>query len=419
MEHLPVYIGPGAIDVLRSFCRERELRDLVLVSDGNTQAALGDAVEAALRSDGCDVLKAPLRGDEIGADARSVFQVLLAIDRKERTFLAVGSGTITDVARIVSHRTRSQFVAVPTAPSVDGFTSIGAPLVVNGFKTTIMAHAPVAVFADLPTLCAAPRPMIAAGFGDLIAKLTSSADWELGHLLCDERFDETIAARGRRAAWQAIEAIDAIAARSESGVRAVMEGLIETGFCMLDFGETTPASGSEHHMSHFWEMKLLREGRKAVLHGAKVGIGVIAATRFYDWVRTLSAEDAAALLAARPYPRPEIETQRIRELWGDLADEILSEERHFSRLTPAQFDDLRQRVASRWSEVQRIARTVPASRDVADWLAKVGGPVDGAQIGLSEAEIRDGIAGGHYYRDRLTVAKLAWLLGLPEMLRGA
>ena len=28
-------------------------------------------------------------------------------------------------------------------------------------------------------------------------------------------------------------------------------------------------------MSHFWEMKLLREGRHSVLHGAKVGIGVL------------------------------------------------------------------------------------------------------------------------------------------------
>ncbi len=39
-----------------------------------------------------------------------------------------------------------------------------------------------------------------------------------------------------------------------------MEGLIEAGFCMLDFGNSNPASGAEHHMSHYWEMKLLREG---------------------------------------------------------------------------------------------------------------------------------------------------------------
>jgi hypothetical protein len=51
-----------------------------------------------------------------------------------------------------------------------------------------------------------------------------------------------------------------------------LEGLFETGLCMLDFGQTRPASGSEHHISHFWEMKLLLERRPAILHGAKVEV---------------------------------------------------------------------------------------------------------------------------------------------------
>ena len=412
LEHLPVFIGSGAIDALRAFCRDRGLRDLVLVSDRNTQAAQGDEVEAALRSDGCDVLRAPLQGDAIGADARSVFQVLLALDRKDRTFLAVGSGTVTDVTRIVSHRTRSSFISVPTAPSVDGYTSIGAPLVVDGFKITVLAQAPIGVFAEVATLCAAPRPMIAAGFGDLIAKLTSSADWELGHLIWDEAFDETIAARGRAAAWQAIQTIDSIAAQEEVGVRSIMEGLIETGFCMLDYGETTPASGAEHHMSHFWEMKLLREGRPAVLHGAKVGIGVVNSARLYDRVRALSAREAGALLAARNLPDADLEKATIRRLWGDFAEEIIPVHARFLDLTPVDFEALKRRVIDRWQDVQRIAATVPPASDVIDWLSAIGGPIDGTGVGLTGAEISDGVAACHYYRDRFTVAKLVWLMGL-------
>ena len=69
-----------------------------------------------------------------------VFQVLLALDRTPRTFLAVGSGTITDITRFVSHRIAAEFISLPTAASVDGFTSIGAPMVIDGAKITVNCH---------------------------------------------------------------------------------------------------------------------------------------------------------------------------------------------------------------------------------------------------------------------------------------
>ena len=196
--HLPVTIGSDAVPELVRFCRERRLRHFALIADDNTYAALGARVESALRGEGWDVLTILLTGDDIIADERYVFQVLLALDRTPRTFLAVGSGTLTDIARFVSHRGGWEFISLPTAASVDGFTSIGAPMVIDGAKITVNAHGPIAVFADLPVLCAAPQPLIAAGFGDLLAKLTSTADWELGALLWDEPYDAEIARRCAR-----------------------------------------------------------------------------------------------------------------------------------------------------------------------------------------------------------------------------
>ncbi len=80
-------------------------------------------------------------------------------------------------------------------------------------------------------------------------------------------------------------------------MRDLFNGLIESGFCMLDFGETRPASGYEHHISHFWEMKLLREGRHAVLHGAKVGIAVRISAQRYDVIRAMSRAEALGRLS--------------------------------------------------------------------------------------------------------------------------
>ena len=50
-----------------------------------------------------------------------------------------------------------------------------------------------------------------------------------------------------------------IGSGSEEGVKALLEQLIESGYVMLDFGNSRPASGTEHHYSHLWEMKLLKQ----------------------------------------------------------------------------------------------------------------------------------------------------------------
>lgn len=106
--------------------------------------------------------------------------MLLQADQVARTYLAVGSGTITDITRIVSHRTRCNLISFPTAPSVDGYTSPNASLVIRREKITITAQPPLAVFADLGTLKAAPHAMIAAGYGDILGKATALADWRTG-----------------------------------------------------------------------------------------------------------------------------------------------------------------------------------------------------------------------------------------------
>ncbi len=410
---LPVYIGPDALAEFVRFCHDRGLARFALVADPNTFVALGSRVQELMRSEGWDVRTVLLEGDDIGADARAVYQVMLGLDKSPRIFLAVGSGAITDVTRFVSHRANADFISLPTAPSVDGFTSIGAPMIIDGVKITVPCQGPLAVFADLPTLCAAPRPMLAAGVGDMLAKLTSTSDWELGHLLWDEPFDATIAARSRKAANDCADHLPGIAAAQPESVAVLMTSLIESGFCMLDFGQTRPASGYEHHMSHFWEMKLLAEGRHSVLHGAKVGIGVMISAGLYDQLRCLSRAEAETRLAAAALPARADEIARIRAAYGSpMSDQIIAIQSPFLDMTPTQFADLKQRVLDRWDEIQRLAAAVPSAETIAAWLQRAGGAASNEELGLGAEEIAQGAAVGHYYRNRFTIKKLARLLSL-------
>jgi glycerol-1-phosphate dehydrogenase [NAD(P)+] len=411
-EHLPVYLGDDALARLVAFCSERDLGRLALIADPNTYAALGRRAENALRGAGFDPRTVILEGDDLGADAQSVYQVLLALDHDRYTFISAGSGTVTDVARFVSHRSNAGFIALPTAASVDGYTSIGAPMIVDGAKVTVNAHGPLAVFADLPTLCAAPRALTAAGFGDLIAKLTSVSDWEIGHLVWDEPFDPEIARRARQAVWDCVYKLDALASSECEGIEALFNGLIESGFCMLDFGETRPASGYEHHISHFWEMLLLREGRHSVFHGAKVGVGVLASARVYDSLRSLSAAEAATRVARAALPDRAADEAAVRAAYGKQAEGVINGHAPFLAMTPEQFQRIRQRVVERWTEIQAAVALVPGEVEMRGWLERLGGAMTPSDITISRAEYEQGLDIAHFYRARFTGKKLARLLGL-------
>jgi glycerol-1-phosphate dehydrogenase [NAD(P)+] len=411
---IPIHISFEALPALTHYCEEHGLNKFLLVSDENTHSVLGGLVEQTLKDRGYDVVVAMLVGDEVVANEESLIHVFLRVDPEERTFLAVGSGTITDITRFVSHRTHSSFISLPTAPSVDGFTSIGAPLVIGGLKKTYLCHPPVAVFADLSTLCAAPSPMVAAGFGDMIGKLLSTSDWKLGNVLWDEPFDETIWQRSRRAAMLCVENAEEIGQRKDEGVRILMDGLIESGFCMLDFGNSSPASGAEHHLSHFWEMKRLEESHPAILHGAKVGVASVITSGWYERIRQLSKDEVDQRLKIAHPPDPEKAETEIRECYGRIADRLISEQARFIHINPDSFESLKLRIVDHWQDIVDIAAQVPSSQQIVNWLQKAEGPTLPKTLGLEDEEVEQAKRYSHYLRNRFTISKLRIILGLDD-----
>lgn len=407
-----VTIGSNAVQDLVEFCLRNDYRKLLMVADRNTYAAQGQAVERALRSAGLDLKCVVFQDEEVVADAAHVLDVLVEADRQERIFIAVGSGTLTDITRFSSHRTKTSFISVPTAPSVDGFASIGAPLIIHGVKITVICHAPIAIFADINTLAHAPRAMIAAGFADMLGKLTSIADWRIGRLLWNEPYDESIAERTLAAVKLCTDNAEQIGQASPEAVRVLLDALLESGYCMLDFGSSRPASGAEHHYSHYWEMMLLQQGRPAILHGAKVGVATALVADLYARLRCLSREQASDLLEASTLPGREQEAAAIRAAYGDLADDIMSEHKNFLNLDEAGYDALKHKILGNWNEIQAIAAQVPPPEQIIAWLAEVGGPTTAADLGFTPEEQALAAANGHYLRDRFTMRKLARVLNI-------
>ena len=149
-----------------------------------------------------------------------------------------------------------------------------------------------------------------------------------------------------------------------------------------------------------------------MLHGAKVGVAVRISAQRYDVVRAMSRTEAADRLARFAPPSRAAQEQLIRDGYGPVAEQIIPIQAPFLDLAEADYGRLADRIVANWDAIQRIAATVPSDAEIEGWLRRAGGPVVGAQIGLSDAEIAQGIACGHYYRNRFTVGKLSWMLGI-------
>ena len=416
-------IGPGAVKRMADYCAARcraggagsvpgGAGRLRLIADRNTWTAMGKEAERELRAGGVATRATIFDSPGLAADERSVVRLLADDDPAERLLVAVGSGTITDIVRFVAHRTGREFVSLATAPSVDAYSSIVAAMTFDGMKRTVSAAAPLAVFADIEALARAPGPMIAAGFGDTIAKFFAVADWRLGSLLWGESFDEAIAGRSVAAARSCVEAAASIGSASPAGIGILMAALVESGLCMAQAGHSRPASGAEHHYSHYWELKLLAEGRPPILHGLKVGIGSLEAARLWELLRGTPKERAAGLLSRSVLPAREREERLIRRAYGSSADETITAHQRFLAMSETDYGALKAEILDAWDEIHAIAAAVPGTSETKRLLSLAGCPTDPRALGLGGKEIVLGLANAHYIRDRFTIKKLARVLGL-------
>lgn len=278
-----IRVGSGVIQELPGILRDLGASHIFLVADNYTYEAAGRQVEQLLDQAGLAYHKRVFQTETpLVPNEYALGSVLAAMTSQDDMLLAVGSGTLNDVTKYVSARTGMPYVIAATAPSMDGYASTVAPTILDGFKTTLPAVYPAAIVADVDILKDAPMPMLTAGFGDIIGKFTSLADWRLSHQLNGEYYCPEVAGVIEAAVETCAANAQALAQREPQAIQAVTEALILSGLAMGMVGVSRPASGAEHQMAHYWEMDALRRGEEHPLHGNAVGVGTVLAASLYE-----------------------------------------------------------------------------------------------------------------------------------------
>ncbi|MGI6019939.1 MAG: HAD-IIA family hydrolase [Lachnospiraceae bacterium] len=405
-------IDRGALKRLSGNIKKLGFSHAFIIEDKNTYEAAGKTVEELLLADGIKADKVIIDGDEPVPDERTIGQIMAAFCEGPDFILGVGSGVINDLCKFIAARLKLEYIIVATAPSMDGFVSVGSALMLNKVKTTIDCTQPAAVIGDTEILAAAPMDMITAGLGDILGKYTCILDWKIAHIVNGEYYCPQVAGMVEEALRSVEEHKDELSERSPEAIKTIMEGLVITGSAMSFVGNSRPASGCEHHMSHLWEMRAIMEGRKVVPHGTQVGIGMIAALYLYRELAGEKIDFDAAKNACFDFEKWK---ENVREVFKDAASGIIALEERTKKNDP---EGRRARVEAIEKNFDRIKKLIdeslPRLEDVEKLMISLGAPINPLEVGISLSLVDSAVNYAKEVRDRYTLLGILSDLGLSE-----
>jgi glycerol-1-phosphate dehydrogenase [NAD(P)+] len=392
-------------------------REAVIVADMDTFEAAGRAVADSFRQASQPMLEPFIFSDpKLYAEYTFVTQLEEALRQHNAIPIAVGSGTINDLTKLVAHRLGRPYMCIGTAASMDGYTAFGASITHNGSKQTFVCPAPMAVLADLNVIGAAPTPMNAWGYADLLAKVTAGADWILAETFASDPIHPE--------AWRIIQGglkemiadPQGIPSSNPAAIRRLTEGLMLAGFAMQAAQNSRAASGAEHQFSHLWDMQHHTHDGQAPSHGFKVGIGTLAVTALYEQLFAYPIETLDLDAACSAWPSPEERDRAIHQAFpdGDLRMVALTESKA-KWIEPAalraQLKDL-QRI---WPDLKvRLRRQLLPFPELKSRLLASGAPVEPEQIGISRQRLRKSYREAFFIRRRFTILDVAARTGLLD-----
>ncbi len=407
-----VYIGNGAAARLKEDIARRGFSCVCVIDDTNTNKIAGDALVQTL---GCTRITLPGDAHATETVCAAVREKLTHFPQTPDCYVACGSGSLHDIVRYVAYENDLPFCSYPTAASVDGFVSGIAAMTIRGTKVSYPSRSPIALYADPAVFAAAPNRLTASGVGDLLGKYICLADWRIAHALTGEHLctalldlEYAVIAELEDVIAASHNALLTRGASHTAFVTRVMEGLVLSGLAIQLYGNSRPASGAEHHLSHFWEMARINEDIPA-LHGEQVGIASLLLLDIYQ---------KAAALFDRPFvydPDTLFARDTVAPVYRELTDDILKENMPTGTPDSCSLAGIAPNAPLRAAaDIRDIIASLPSYEKLYAEMKVCGCKTTLAEIGLSQTSdfLAASLQFAPYARNRLTFLKLLAANGL-------
>jgi glycerol-1-phosphate dehydrogenase [NAD(P)+] len=416
-----ILVGPGVI---------QQVPELVKRALGHAPQRVGvifdQAIEefveqeflAAFAAGGLPIFRMPLGEEGFWLDSTRELgdEAALRVPIDVDLLIAAGSGVICDLTKWIATHSHKPYILCGSAPSMNGYTSITAVINEHDIKLTKYVDIPYAVVLDTNILVKAPAEMVQAGVGDLAARAICNADWRLSNFLHGSYFCPLPYQMTAASETHYLAAAEGIRAAKPGAIADLAEAIAISGLSMsiLD-GETSPSSGGEHVISHYWDFMSHLEDAPRNLHGAQVGVGTQMMLAAYEYFRQIDPAciDADRLVRER-LSLEQIQARNTARFGAAAAP--LNETSQKKYLTPEIFSSYVHKAVTEWEAMwAAISPYTAAFQMMHDRMQAAGVPLSLNAIQRTKQQALDALLFGGRYRLRYTFLDLAWDLGLfPE-----
>jgi glycerol-1-phosphate dehydrogenase [NAD(P)+] len=377
---------------------------LAVVSDVNTQEALGRRVAKSLKALGT-IDEVVMPGD-IECNEPTI------ADIRERTrhadaVVAVGSGTLSDSCKYATFLDGRPFATFGTAASMNGYAASTASVTLaNGYKTSLPAHAPRGIFLDLKVSAAAPAWLSGAGLGDSLCRPTAQIDWWASHRLFGTFYSATPYALQIAEEAPTIAAAEGIGKHDLEAIGSLQRLLTLAGLGVCFTNVSNHGSMGEHQVSHWIDM-FAGPAHPGTTHGQQVGVASLAMARLQNEI----------LSDAKP-PRVKatvISQEAFIGRYGTDLGMICYTEARKKALDDAGAAAFNEKLAGLWPELRAElhAFALPVA-DMEAALKKAGAPTTATEMGLPRKLWYDAMKYARDVRNRWSFLDLADDAGLLD-----
>ncbi|MBO4933010.1 MAG: iron-containing alcohol dehydrogenase, partial [Clostridia bacterium] len=258
---------------------------------------------------------------------------------------------------------------------------------------------PKYILADTDIVKNAPMDMIRSGYGDIIGKYSSLNDWKLSHLICDEYFCPEIYDLVLRTTDDIRDLAAGIAAREDYAIEQLTKALILIGITLSLVETTRPGSGSEHHLSHFFEIVGLIRHEKHFSHGTDVA---------YNTILTAGMREQIYGMLVPCFCE---EPSDIREnAWERIYSSVAGEVRTLQQEAGSYERDLTLVYREKWKELREILAECPSAAECDRMMRAVGLSFPECEQLYGKEKIRDAMLYGKDLKNRYSMLWLYYSL---------
>lgn len=261
-------IKPNSINKLGKYLRKEHFSRIALFYGQGLKSLFSDQLSISFDSSEIDVLYE----ETVSTNAvEDIFKSAFNLPGNIQAIVAIGGGKAIDYCKYIAFMLQLPIISVPTSISNDGFASPVASLLIKGKRKTQKAKIPYGVVLDTEIIRKSPVHYTYSGIGDLISKFTAIYDWKLAYRMVQEPVNDFSVLISRNAVEVMVNHRNKDIKDLEF-LRLICGCLVMSGVAMEVSGSSRPASGSEHLISHAYDMV----AKQPTLHGIQVGVSTFA-----------------------------------------------------------------------------------------------------------------------------------------------